>query len=187
MRLPVVFSIIALLLGCSEGANQSSTHDNTAPALEAASEKQAPAGNVVKYGLFELVRGGGVIDDPKTSTGKALSKPVIQLVEQTNRIPLNKDFHLAYQYRIWNLPDQPRIIKLRRVLRHPEMRLPDGSVTTGSDYDIKGRVKIGQVIAYDSYGLNEDYEMVEGDWIFQIWYQGKKLVEQKFTTYLPGE
>jgi hypothetical protein len=46
-------------------------------------------------------------------------------------------------------------------------------------------VKIGQVIAYDSYALNEDYEMVEGDWIFQIWLQDKMLVEQKFTTYWP--
>jgi hypothetical protein len=147
----------------------------------------APEGRVIKYGLFELVRGGGLVDDPKTSTGKSLAKPVIMLVEQTDRIPLIKDSHLAYQYRIWNLPDQPRIIKLRRVLIHPEMKLPDGSVSTGSDYEIKGKVRIGQVVAYDSYGLNEDYEMVEGDWIFQIWYQDEKLIEQTFTSYWPEE
>ena len=50
---------------------------------------------------------------------------------------------------------------------------------------ITGKVLYGQVVAYTGYGLNEDYEIVEGDWIFQIWYEDKKMIEQKFTTYWP--
>ena len=123
----------------------------------------------------------------KTSTGKAISKPVIELLTTTDRIPLVKDAHMSLQYRIWNLPEQPAYIKLRRVLKHPVMTLPDGTQTTGSDYMINGRVSIGQVIAYTGYGLNEDYEMLEGEWTFQIWYEDKKLVEHTFTTYWPDE
>jgi hypothetical protein len=27
--------------------------------------------------------------------------------------------------------------------------------------------------------------MVEGEWVFQLWFDDKKLVEQTFTTYWP--
>jgi hypothetical protein len=52
---------------------------------------------------------------------------------------------------------------------------------------IKAKVTVNQVIAYTGYGLDEDYEMVEGDWVFEIWHHDKKLVEQKFTTYRPDK
>jgi len=87
----------------------------------------------------------------------------------------------------WPVPDQPAYVDLRRVLKHPEMTLPDGSVSTGSDYTIKGKVSVNQVIGYTGYGLDEDYELVEGDRVFEIWYQDRKLIEQKFTTYRPGK
>lgn len=144
-------------------------------------------GKVIKSGLFKVIRSGGLVSSKNTSTGQAISKPVIQLVKTSDRIPLVKDAHMSLHYRIWNLPQQLSYIKLRRVLKHPAMTLPDGKVSTGSDYMINGHVSIGQVIAYTGYGLNEDYEMLEGDWTFQIWYQNKKLVEQTFTTYIPDD
>ncbi len=149
--------------------------------------KDSLKGKVVKAGLFKVIRSGGLVESRNTSTGKAISKPVIQLLTATDRIPLVKDAHMSLQYRIWNLPEQPAYIKLRRVLKHPVMTLPDGTQTTGSDYMINGSVSIGQVIAYTGYGLNEDYEMLEGEWTFQIWYEDKKLIEHTFTTYWPEE
>jgi len=142
---------------------------------------------VIKAGLFKVIRSGGLVNSTNTSTGKAISKPVIQMVKTSNRIPLIKDAHMSLQYRIWNLPDQPAYIKLKRVLKHPPITLPDRSVSTGSEYMITSKVSIGQVIAYTGYGLNEDYEMVQGDWTFQIWREDKKLIEQTFTTYLPDD
>jgi hypothetical protein len=109
---------------------------------------------------------------------------VITRDRQTNRIPLIRDKYMAYQYRLSNLPDQ-RFAKLRRVLIHPPFTLPDGSVTTGSDYTITQKVDRNEVFAFDAYALNEDYEMVEGEWVFQIWFQDDMLVEQRFFTYRP--
>ena len=142
---------------------------------------------VIKAGLFKVIRSGGLVNSANTSTGKAISKPVIQMIKTTSRIPLVKDAHMSLQYRIWNFPEQPAYIKLRRVLKHPAMTLPDGKISTGSDYMINGHVSIGQVIAYTGYGLNEKYEMLEGEWRFQIWHQDKKLVEQTFVTYWPDD
>ena len=70
-------------------------------------------------------------------------------------------------------------------MKHPEMTLPDGSFSTSSDRLIKGKISSKQVIAYTGYGLGEDYELVEGDCVFEIWYQDKMVIEQKFTTYRP--
>jgi hypothetical protein len=144
-------------------------------------------GKVSRHGLYRLVRSGGVINDPNTGTGKAVIKPVVELVRTTERIPLIKGAQMYLQYRIWPLPAQPAYVDLRRVLRHPEMTLPDGSVSTGSDYMIKGKVSSNQVIAYTGYGLDENYELVEGEWIFEIWYKDRKMIEQKFTTYQPDQ
>lgn len=142
-----------------------------------------PSGRILQYGIYELVRGGKVVKSDITSTGKAISKPTIQKIEQTKRIEIKKDVYFAYQYRLSNLETNKPVVSLKRVLMHPEITLPDGRKITRSEYMIKGRVSQGEVFAFDGYALNEDYEMVEGDWVFQIWYEGKKMVEQKFTSY----
>ena len=67
------------------------------------------------------------------------------------------------------------------------MTLPDGSITTGSNYTVTRKIKLGQVNSYDAYGFHEDYELVDGKWIFQLWSGDKMLVEQTFTTYWPDD
>ena len=195
MKYLIPIALLLLLCGCErnspasqEGSAKVATSPESAAYDETPDDHDKPLkGHVGRPGLYRLVRSGGVIADPNTSTGKAVAKPVVELVKKTERIPLIKGVQMYLQYRIWPFPPQPAHVDLRRVLLHPEMKLPDGSVSTGSDYMIKGGVSSGQVIAYTGYGLDEDYELVEGDWVFQIWYQDKKMIEQKFTTYRPDK
>ena len=183
LQLTLLFSIFLLAInGYGKGSN-----DSKIPSIASTPDNSLnPEGRVLRYGIFSSVRGGKVIESDKTSTGKALSNIVMTFIRQTEQIPIKKDRLLAYQYRLSNIPVK-RYVELRRVLKHPPFKLPDGTVTTGSDYTIRKRVERSEVFAYDVYGLNETYEMVEGDWVFQIWYQDKKLVEQKFTTYWADE
>ena len=181
MKTWLLIILVTVLTGCERGPSTTETSDN----IEKADVVKEPSGRVLQWGIYTLLRGGEPVDSPKTSTGKALSKPVITRDRTTDRIPLIKDKYMAYQYRLSNLPG--RMVKLRRVLKHPEFKLPDGTTSTGSDFMINKKLERGEVFAYDAYALNEDYEMVEGEWIFQIWYQDKMLVEQKFTTYWPDE
>lgn len=37
----------------------------------------------------------------------------------------------------------------------------------------------------DVYALNEGYEMVEGEWIFQLYFGDRLLTEQRFITFHP--
>jgi len=142
-------------------------------------------GKVSRAGLYRLVRSGGIINDASTSTGKSVSRPVVEQINNVQRIPLIRGAQMYLQYRIWPLPERPAYVDLRRVLKHPEMTLPDGRLTMGSDFMIKARNSVNQAIGFTGYGLDEEYELVEGEWIFEIWYNDKKMIEQKFITYWP--
>lgn len=194
MKTLISLVLLIAMLGCESQTPESQKSTSVVePPDKVTAEKKLSfldkplTGKVNQRGLYRLVRSGGLIDDPSTSTGKAVSKPVIQLVKSTERIPLMKGAQLYLQYRLFFLPNRPAYIDLRRVLKHPEMQLPDGSVATGSDFTIKQRVSVNQAIGYTGYGLDEDYELVEGDWVFEIWYQDKKMIEQTFTTYWPDK
>ncbi|MDX2504367.1 MAG: DUF3859 domain-containing protein [Gammaproteobacteria bacterium] len=178
MKKIIVVTLMFLLSACDSSNEQVLSQQ--------VKEKKEVEGRVLQYGLYTLVRGGEVVDDPKSTTGKGVSKPVITRDRTVERIPLVRDKYMAYQYRLSNLPEKDRV-KLRRVLKHPEFILPNGTTSVGSDFMIIKKLDRGKVFAYDAYALNEEYEMVEGEWVFQIWYKGNKLVEQKFTTYRPDE
>lgn len=193
MKYLIPMALLFALLGCDRNSPAAQDSAMMTPSDEGAADK-IPAyldkpltGRVNQRGLYKLVRSGGVVDDPNTSTGKIIAKPVIQLVKSTERIPLIKGAQMYLQYRIKPFPDRPVYVDFRQVLKHPEMTLPDGAVSTGADIPFKGKVSVNQSIGYIGYGFDEDYELVEGDWVFEIWYQDKKLVEQTFTTYWPKE
>ena len=67
------------------------------------------------------------------------------------------------------------------------MILPDDSSVTRSERNIGKGTTNGIVTSIDAYALSEDYELVEGEWIFQLWHENKMLAEQRFTTYWPAE
>ena len=193
MKYLIPMALLLALPGCDRNSSEPQDSAMMAPSDEGAADK-IPAyldkpltGRVNQRGLYKLVRSGGVVDDPNTSTGKIIAKPVIQLVRSTERIPLIKGAQMYLQYRIKPFPDRPAYVDFRQVLKHPEMTLPDGSISTGADIPFKGKVSANQSIGYIGYGFDEDYELVEGDWVFEVWYQDKKLVEQTFTTYWPDK
>jgi len=206
MKYLIPFFVAAVLTGCDrtpdtrqDPASGSGTADEATTAVsapEASTETQAveenvvPHGRIIRAGIFKAVHEGRLLEDTSGTTGKSLKSLTLEFVNQAKRIPLVKGTYLGFQYRISKLPpelEKTRIIELRRVLIHPEMTLPDGSTTMGSDYTVSRKIKIGKVNSYDAYGFHEDYELVEGDWTFQLWYRDALLIEQKFTTYMPDD
>ncbi|HHJ34980.1 MAG TPA: DUF3859 domain-containing protein [Gammaproteobacteria bacterium] len=185
MKYIVPLAVILMLSGCAKNSSESADNKNT---TISPGYLDAPLqGKISRSGIYRMVRSGGIVNDSKTGTGKAVAHPVVQFVRSTQRIPLIKGAQMYMQYRLWYFPDKLAYADLRRVLKHPKMTLPDGSTSTGSDFMIKRRVASNQVISYTGYGFDEDYELVEGEWTFELWYEGEKLAEQKFTTYKPDE
>jgi len=177
--------------GESDAGTKQGTADSRQPGIqEGKPEIQVtpgiPRGKVTRYGLFRERGKGWARQDEDTSTGKLIRKAKLAFVEQTERIPLRKGVYFGYKYWLKIEPDQSRA-NLRRVLIHPEMTMPDGSKVSRSERTIKKRTTHGIVTALDGYALSEDYELVEGDWTFQLWYEDNLLVEQTFTSYWPEE
>ena len=190
--------IVAVLAGCDQASNTIGKPDTAAtPGDETGTQAQTatdavmdPNGSVFEYGIYSTLRKGRVRDELTTNTGKVINRPVLEIAEQTDRIPLVKGTYFAYRYRLMGFPKEEArkpAIELRKVLVHPEMTLPDGFTSTGSDRVFKGRAFAGQVTGFDGYAFNEDYELVEGDWTFQIWFGEHLLVEQTFIMYWPEE
>jgi hypothetical protein len=194
MKVLLVFLLSVVVLGCDKGADEAKTDitpgvgDTKQTVANKVEVVREPSGVVFEYGIYNTIRKGRVGGSLGTGTGKVVNSPVLDLKEKTTRIPLTKGLFFSYRYRINDLLKEDAIkpvAELRRVLIHPPMTLPDGTTSTGSDRIVKERTSARQVIAFHGYGFHEDYEMVEGEWTFQIWYRDKMMVEQKFTTYRP--
>ena len=149
-------------------------------------EQGLPYGKVTKFGLFRERGKGWVQDDPSAGTGKAIRGATLEFAEDTDRIPLRQGVYFGYRYWLKFPPDQQQV-SFKRVLIHPPMTLPDGSVITRSERNIGKPTTHGIVTSIDAYALSEDYELVEGEWVFQIWYQEKMLAEQTFSSYWPAD
>jgi hypothetical protein len=195
MKYLITCLIVAALAGCEQASDTTAKRDAAVDQASAQAEAvpeavKDPSGLIFEYGIYTPMRKGRVRDELASNTGKVINKPVLEFSEKTARIPLVKDTYFAYRYRLLNFPREEAkkpAIELRKVLIHPEMKLPDGGTSTGHDREFKARASVGQVIGFDGYAFNEDYELVEGDWTFQIWYQDQMLVEQTFTMYWPEE
>lgn len=177
---------VSLLGGALIACDQQPTVDE--PSIVEPDEQDLPHGKATRYGLFRERGKGWVQDSSKTSTGKVVRGATLEFLEEENseRIPLRKGVHFGYRYWLKFPPDQKRV-SFKRVLIHPEMTLPDGSKVTRSERSIGKKTTHGIVTSIDAYALSEDYELVEGEWVFQLWHQDKMLAEQKFTTYRPSE
>jgi hypothetical protein len=178
--------ILALLLPAMPAVSADKQQPVTAQQEKKQGERTIPYGRATTYGLFRESGRGWVRKDKNTSTGQVIRQPTLEFVEQTDRIPLRQGVYFGYRYWLKVEPDKSRA-ELRRVLIHPEMTLPDGSKVTRSERTLRKKTTHGIVASLDGYALTEDYELVEGDWIFQLWSGDNMVVEAKFTTYWPEE
>ncbi|MCU7845601.1 MAG: DUF3859 domain-containing protein [Candidatus Thiodiazotropha sp. (ex Monitilora ramsayi)] len=143
-------------------------------------------GKVTEFGLFNGLDKGQTVESKLSGTGKIIRNVTVEFAETSTRIPLRKGVYFGYRYWLKLSPDQHRPMLTRR-LTHPEMLMPDGTRVTESERRIKRKATHGIVTALDLYALSEEYELVEGEWTFQIWFNGKMLVSQRFITYWPEE
>lgn len=180
--------LAGLLAGCDQPPDatqeQPSVVAEQGP-IASQGDPDIPRGKATRYGLFKERVKGRLVQDPDAGTGKVIRGSTLEFLEgDTQRIPLRKGVRFGYRYWLKLPPDESRPV-LKRVLIHPEMTLPDGSKVSQSERMITKKATHGIVTAIDAYALIEDYELVQGVWTFQLWYQDKLLVEQTFTTYRP--
>ncbi len=92
-----------------------------------------------------------------------------ELLKQTRDIPLQRNIEFGYHFSVLGIKDN-RILTF--ILSHPPMVTPSGKVTRTNSFN--QTVVPGDLI-YDGFNFELDWELVPGEYIFEILYQDRKL------------
>ncbi len=99
-----------------------------------------------------------------------------KLVKSTTNVPARIGIRFGFRYEILGTPTNAPII-LTMVGKHPPIKNPvTGKTETKDTYEL--RSWIGKT--YTSNSLDEESDLVPGQWTFEVWHEGKKLCEQSF-------
>ncbi len=161
----------------------------TAPATPAPPKKaplpaKAATGllaQVLEYGYYAVEAEGELYADSNAPSGRVQAGATVKLVELTDQIPVEKGRLFGFRFRITGL-DSTGTVEVREVVTHPKMNKPDGKTSTGYETKLGLNIQRGEVTDYAGYRLDNDYELVDGNWKFEFFLGDKKLLEQSFTT-----
>ena len=137
---------------------------------------------IVGYGIFtarETRR-----DKPSTST--ALAKDSVRgitFTKYTAEIPALLGTTFGIQYLINSSP-RGSAFPVTCVIIFPEGGLVDPRGRVYRRSSEKLNVHIGRKTLY-GYGFDRPWELVPGEWVFQIWHKDIRLAQKKFTVSLP--
>lgn len=116
-----------------------------------------------------------------TTSGFVRTGGEVELEVSTNEIPLKLNRLFGFKFRIEGFENK-EAVQLKLVVEHPEITRPNGSTSKGYSYPVLLEVKNGVIDNQSGYSIDHDYEMVEGDWKFEYWYNDQKLLSHSFRT-----
>jgi len=128
-------------------------------------------GKITAFGVFRDV------------TDPSAGLPV-ELATQTDTIEACQGVWFGYELKITGLTAGADAT-FRKLVAHPPMHMPDGTVSKGYEKTQKTKVwKDGSVHTFQGYRLDHEYERVLGPWRFEFW-NGKTLIASKTLTLIP--
>lgn len=144
----------------------------------------APKAEILEYGYYEFITQAQRSMHPAVTSGFVQTGEA-RLVKQTQRIPIEQGRLFGFRFIITGMNPNIGQLPLELVVTHPKMDKPDGTSSTGYRYTLGLGLNQGVVEDQTGYRMNEKYEMVEGDWVFEYLFMNKPLMVQRFTTYKP--
>ena len=154
----------------------------TVPSL-AATKPHVDRIEVVSAGLFKS-KIAKKVASPGSATGIRDVIGSEKLLRRTTEIKASLGVEFGLRYRIVGAPKGAKVpMKIVTIFPGEGLRNPKADKPTQRE-ELNEDRPIGRVL-YESYHFDHDWEMVPGTWSFEIWYDGKKLAEQKFTVTKP--
>jgi hypothetical protein len=126
-----------------------------------------------------------VILDPNTPTGSVLQgRGVSRLVKQTTKIPAQLGTQFGFRF-IVHGKKEDEAIKLHTVWLYPEITdSKTGRKSRRFDADCHAKPETNN--AGIMWTFTERSELVPGEWTFQVYRGGEKILEKKFEVEKPG-
>ena len=132
--------------------------------------------------------GNGVkVNAPDDPTGNHLfvTPGTTTLETETNRIPARLGVSFGCYCEVSGLPQKlGDKTEIQTVWTYPQMVKPDGSISKWfASADLSRINTDGGVRGWVGYRFEKDFELVLGEWKFELRYEGKTLATQTFTIY----
>jgi len=148
-----------------------------AAALVAAGALAAPSGRIVQYGRCDAGSGKQVYAQPEATAGYA-SRGSMLIGTPTDTVPLHKGIGFGY---LWEARDLPPAFELTYRIQHPPIVRKDGRRVEMFEETVQRQAADdGTFQTADCYFLDEDVELVPGDWTITLLVQGRVLVTRTF-------
>lgn len=148
------------------------------PPASRATDVKIRAAEVVAYGLFEATRDHRFTSRFRPNAPAADSVSNIRFVEFTHDIPPTLGAQFGFQYIINSMPKGGRM-KVEQVIRFPGNGLQQPGGRLYKESREKLTAKIGEPNFY-GYGFDEAWEIVPGQWVFEVWHKDARLVRKAF-------
>lgn len=137
--------------------------------------------DIIQYGIFEVIE----VRKTKakgTAVGTIYLAKEPKLVKETDKIPGTVGTNFGICYIVNGHPKGEKVVLLVK-LQHPATKNPKTQELRVSD-EWKSYKRIGYIHC-SGWKFEYDWEIVPGQWIFQLFYEGTKLAEKTFTVYKP--
>ncbi len=146
----------------------------TAPARAATVQRC----EIVEYGLYDL-KTEKRVNAPGVAAGSVAIRTG-KLIKTTSVIPARLGTGFGYRFKLIGSPVGAKVtIKDINIVPEPGLRNPKTGNVIYREENVYTR-KIGDTWRSD-YQLNNEWMLLPGKWIFQIWVDDRKMCEQVFT------
>ena len=136
------------------------------------------AAEIVGYGIFDA----SSTESQRGFTSSSLAKDSVQgvsFLDYTTDIPAELGTNFGFQYVINSSP-RGKPVRVTSVIKFPPqgMQQPEGKLYKESRDTHE--VIMGKK-ALHGYGFDEEWEIVSGVWVFELWYREARLIKKTFT------
>ncbi|MGE0733769.1 MAG: DUF3859 domain-containing protein [Alphaproteobacteria bacterium] len=149
--------------------------------LVSTAHAEKPSIAIVEYGEYKTDAGRERVAE-RTVSGIIKDVSMVEHIKQTDVIfgQLTNSFGIRYTLKG---DFDPTAGLMHRTIHPPLTNPKTGKVSTISEYD--GVIGSNRVNVYRGFTFDDRWELAEGEWIFQIYYQGELLAEKKFKVVIP--
>src|SRR5712691_11413761 len=135
----------------------------------------------VEYGIYTVDRAIQGRDAVGINKASAIN---VRHAATIRTVPAQIGVNFGFRYKVIGEPhDTP--VDLKEIVIFPAPGLqPSPSSKPIAQAELALQSRIGQV-GYASYTLEDNFELVPGTWVIQIWHGNRKLAEQSFQVIHP--
>ena len=133
---------------------------------------------IEEYGIYKSV---GALDT-YASNGTAAKHSTFGtyvFVKKTEKVHLAKGVSFGFVWSASGFPNE-NSISITHLLEHPPLRTPDGSTVTESKETYFYKPVNGKIKHTEGYSFSEEFELVEGQYKFTVFYKDKAIVTKTF-------